>query len=128
MTAEEIAQLLVASNLHRLDIALAPGIHLNRTDKTQMDLCVNATSFSYSQATMLTGTLQTHKHTIRNRCPLGSRRSAVNANLHTHISITSSHVISRHSAELLQDRTWHTIHCSSLLAIECVLGEEGVSS
>ena len=128
MAAEEVPQLLVASNLHRLDVALAPGIHLNGTDKTQMDLSINITSFPYSQTTMLTGTLQTHKHAIGHRRPLRSRRSAVDANLETHVSITTSHVISGHFAELFQDRTRHTIHCSSLLGIGCVLGEEGVSS
>ena len=110
MFRKEIAQSLISSNLHRLNLLLRPRVHLHRTDKTQMNLFIMQKGKTHSKSTMLAGTLQTHEYSIGNGGPLGSSSSAVDANLSLRHHAIIPYVVSWHLTELCKYGSRHAIH------------------
>lgn len=110
MLWKEIAQSLVSSDLHRLNLLLRPRVHLHRTDKTQMNLCIIQKRQTHSKSAMLAGTLQTHEYSVGNGGPLGSSSSAVDANLLLRHHAIIPYVVSWHLTELCKYGSRHAIH------------------
>lgn len=78
---EEVVQLLISAHTHRLNLPFGPGVHLRRSNKTNMDLRVKETQERNSKAAMLSGTLEANKRSISDRCPLGTRGAAISTHL-----------------------------------------------
>lgn len=78
---EEVVQLLISAHTHRLDLPFGPGVHLRRSNKTNVDLCMKASQERNSKTAMLSGTLEANKRSIGDRCPLGTRGAAISTHL-----------------------------------------------